>query len=250
MEHALGDEGTLDNVVAGDGRPGAELAEEVPAQERARRLLEEHLGLPSMGHVGCRDLTHALSPEVDHFALRERAGRAVAQVVQRDVAPEAAVGHLAARSGGEPHVHGPALVGLDVTEGDPADRLHPQNRRRRLRDEREHGAGPGVKQERLIGGHEELVEGKPLGADLGDEGGDPVDAVGDFVHGRLHGFHAPMAFRPTGSRSVRNERPSAPRHRARARRHSRVPSGSAARAEDRRRATPPSAWRSRRGAPA
>ena len=116
-----------------------------------------------------------------HLALRERAGRPVAQVVQRHVAAERAVGHLAAGRRREPHVHRAALVGLDVAERDPAQRLDRQDRGHRLGDEREHPADAGVEEQRLVGGDEELVEGEAVGAHLGDPGGDPVDAVGDLV---------------------------------------------------------------------
>ena len=121
---------------------GADLAEQVAAQQRARRLLEQHLCLPSVGDVRRRDLAQTLAADVDHLAFGERAGRAVAEIVQRHVAAECAVGHLALRRCSEPHVHRTAFVGLDVSERDPAQRFDRHDRRHRLGDEREHPRGP------------------------------------------------------------------------------------------------------------
>ena len=54
----------------------------------------------------------------------------------------------------------------------------------RLGDEREHAAGPGVEEQRLVGVDQELVEGEPgRRRDLGHEGRDAVDPVGDLVAG-------------------------------------------------------------------
>ena len=58
--------------------------------------------------------------DVEHLAVAHRPGRTVGQVVQRHHARELAVDDLGLRCGGEELVHGAALVGLDVGEGDPA----------------------------------------------------------------------------------------------------------------------------------
>ena len=46
------------------------------------------------GTCGVSMLAHPLAAEVDDLAVGQRAGRAVAHVVERDVAPERAEGHL------------------------------------------------------------------------------------------------------------------------------------------------------------
>ena len=173
---------------------------QVAAQQRARRLLEQHLRLPAVGHVRGRDLAHPLAAEVDHLALGERAGRAVAQVVERHVAAERAVGDLAARRRREPHVHRAALVGLDVAEADPAQRLDRDHRGHRLGDQREQPAQAGVEQQRLVAGDEELVEGEARRGSPRGPGRDPVDAVGDLVDGRCELVPCTLAWRSVGGR--------------------------------------------------
>ena len=195
MEHLLGGQRRLDDVVGGERRAGADLGEQVAAQQRAGRLLEQHLGLPAVGHVRRRDLAHPLAAEVDHLALGERPGRPVAQVVERHVAAERAVGDLAVRARrratcssrrtrrprrGRSVIQRSDSTGSTVATASATSGNMP--------------ARPGVEQQRLVGGDEELVEGEAVGADLGDPGRDPVDAVGDLVDGGLHGFHAPEAF--------------------------------------------------------
>jgi hypothetical protein len=53
-------------------------------------------------------------------ARRRHARRPIGQIVQRHHAGDRAVDHFGARRIGEEQVHGAALVGFDVPEGDPA----------------------------------------------------------------------------------------------------------------------------------
>jgi hypothetical protein len=82
VEHALGEHRRLDDVVSGERRAGAEVAEQVAAEQRAGRLLEQHLGLPTVGHVRRRDLAKPLAADIDHLSLGEGAWRSVAHVVE------------------------------------------------------------------------------------------------------------------------------------------------------------------------
>ena len=122
----------------------------VAAQQRPGRLLEQDLGLPAVGHMRRRDLPQPLGAEVDHLAILERSGRPVAEVVQRDHAPERPVGDLAVRGGGQPHVHGAALVGLHVSEADPPQGLDGQHAGHGLGHQGERPAGRCGRQ-RLLG---------------------------------------------------------------------------------------------------
>ena len=52
----------------------------------------------------------------------------------------------------------------------------------------EHAASSGVEQQGLLGIDQEVVEGEAGGADVGDEGGQPEDAIGDLVDLDIHGW--------------------------------------------------------------
>ena len=122
--------------------PRTDLGEEVAAQQRAGGLLEEDLGLPAVGHVRRGDLADPLAAEVDaprprRAARGGRSHRSLSEMSQ----PRAPCATWLLGRGREPHVHRAALVGLDVAEGDPAQRLDRQHRGHRLGDQREHARG-------------------------------------------------------------------------------------------------------------
>ena len=104
------------------------------------------------------------------------------------------MGDLRSGGGSEELVHRPALVGLDMSEGDPAQPIERQDGRDRLGDRGEHRPVPGMEEEWLLGVDEELVEAEPVRPDLGQQGGDPVDALSDLVDpGGCHRTPAPCA---------------------------------------------------------
>jgi hypothetical protein len=120
--------------------------------------------------------------EVEDLAVGARAWRPVGEVVERHHAADHAVGDLGPGCGGEPLIHRATLVGLDVAEGDPPQTIHGHDALHGFEHKREHRPRPGVKQQRLVGVDEELVEGKPgWGSNIGHPGRDPVDALGNFV---------------------------------------------------------------------
>jgi hypothetical protein len=132
------------------------------------------------------DVADAVDAELDHLTIRERTRRSVGEVVERHHAAETAVRDLGSRCGREQLVHGAALIGLDVAEGDPPKPLDGRDAGDRVADEREHPARSGVEQQRLLVVDEELVEREASGSDVGDEGREPVDAGSDLIGPRVH----------------------------------------------------------------
>ena len=97
-EHVLGGEGRADHVdVVHERRAVAELAQQVAAEQGAGGLVEEHLGLPAVGHVRGGDGEDRVPADVEGLVgrSRPRGGRS-AQVVERHVAAEGVEGDLAA----------------------------------------------------------------------------------------------------------------------------------------------------------
>jgi hypothetical protein len=101
------------------------------------------------------------------------------------------------------------IVGLDMTEADPAQLFDRYDGRHRFGDQREHAARAGVKQHRLVSQNQELAEAEAFGPDIGHEGRDAMDAGGDFVNA---GGHTQKAFRPRWVRSFQTERSKKQRH--------------------------------------
>ena len=95
-EHALGRQRgpTTSSVVTSAGR-GADLGEQVAAQQRPGRLLEQHLGLPPVGHVRRRDLPQPLPADVEHLPVGEDAGGRSHRSLSETSQPSAAEGDLA-----------------------------------------------------------------------------------------------------------------------------------------------------------
>ena len=178
----------------------AHLGEQVTAQQRSRRLLVEDPGLPGVGHVGCGEVAEALPAEVEHVAVGEGPRRPVGEVVHRHHAAEGAEGHLGSGCGRQPLVQAAALVGLDVTEADPAQAIEGDHRGHRLGHQGEQRPHAGVEQEGLVPVHEDLVERH---ARVGHERRDPVDVVGDLVDGGLHAGLLGVGTGVTRHRSVR-----------------------------------------------
>ena len=162
---------------------------QVAAQQRAGRLLVEDAGVPAVRGMRRIDEAHPLAADVDHLAVGEDAGRPVGEVIQGDEAAGGAVGRRRLRGGGEPFVHGAALVGLEMPEGDPAQPLGGHDAREGVAIERKHLAQSRVEHERLVAEDEELVEGEAgRRGDVRDESGQAENAEGDFIDLGLHGM--------------------------------------------------------------
>ena len=91
------------------------------------------------------------------------------------------MGHFGLRRRGEQLVHGAALVGFDMAEGDPAKPVERGDRGDGLGEEREGGPVSGMEEQGLLVVDEVLVEGEAGRADVGHEGREPVDSLGDLV---------------------------------------------------------------------
>ncbi len=75
-----------------------------------------------------------------------------------------------------------------MAESDPTQLLDRDEPRDRFRERRKHPAQPAMKQHRLIGADEEVIEGEAGGRrDVGHVHGEAINAVGNLVGLDLHG---------------------------------------------------------------
>jgi hypothetical protein len=179
-----------EDVTLGERGRIAHVGEEIAGEERAGGLLVEQTGVPAMGHVRRVEAPHPAAPEVEDLAIRQRARRSRRLVVQPDGAADRAVGHGGVRRGVEPFAERAALVGLDVTEGDPAQAADVHHAGHRLGDGREQRPLAAVEEQGIVRIDQELVEREPAGADRRHKGREPVDPLGDLVDARLHGCYS------------------------------------------------------------
>lgn len=164
-----------------------------------------------MRDVGGRDLQDGSAQprpaDVEDVAVSEGARRSVQHVVEGEHHPCRTVSDLRVGCRGEELVDGPALVGLDVGEGDPAEPVNGQHLRDRVADEWEELTHTGVVKQRFLGVDQELVESKAPRCDLRDAGGDAVDPIRDLVDlGVTHDFLFWVGVCRTGSGTSRRGR--------------------------------------------
>src|SRR3954466_4337724 len=133
-----------------------------------------------MGRVWGVDIAGPLAAaEFQDFAMGEGARRAVGHIVQRYHAARLALRRLGVRCGGEPLIQGAALVCLKVAVGDPAQLPGRYDAADSLMGQREYLARAGVKQQRLVSKHEELVEDESgRRGDLRHKSRQAKDAIG------------------------------------------------------------------------
>ncbi|RNJ49157.1 hypothetical protein D1O30_05635 [Methylocystis hirsuta] len=133
------------------------------------------------------DVAHAPSADVHDFAVGKGARRPVGEIVERHHAGGLAMNHLRLRRRGEPEIHRAAFIGFDMAEGNPAQPLDWHDRGQALRDARKQRTRPAMKQQRLVGVDEELVEGETgRRRDLRHIRRQTIDALGDFIDLRFH----------------------------------------------------------------
>ena len=82
----------------------------------------------------------------------------------------------------------PDFVGLDMAAGRPAQPVERHHALHRIGDQRKQRALAVVEQQRLVGIDQELVEGESRRPDLGQEGRQAIDLVGDLGDFGFHGF--------------------------------------------------------------
>ena len=187
VEPLLGGDRGPDDVAVGERGRVAQVGEEVAAEERARGLLVEQARVPAMGDMRRVDPLHFLASEVEPLAVAQGPGRPIRRVGEPDGAPDAAVRRRRPRRRGEPRVHRAGLVRLDVAERDPPQPPEIENPGRRRGNGWKERSLAAVKEQRLLGVDQELVEGEARRRPRGrDEGREPVHAVGDLVDSRFH----------------------------------------------------------------
>ena len=186
QEHLLTLHRGPDDVTFGDRGTVTRVLPDVAAQQGVRRLLVQHPRFPVVRDVPSVEVPHSLAAEIDHLAVGKLSGWPIGHVVDRDEAAGDAVRDLGVRRGGQPFVHRTALVRFDVTERDPAQRLQGDDLCRCLGDERKHLTRAAMEQQRLVGVHDELVEGEATRGDLGHVRGQAVDPVRNLIDLRLH----------------------------------------------------------------
>src|SRR5674476_595304 len=126
------------------------VSEQVPAQQRLGGFFEQHPGLPCVWDVGCVQVAYAHPAD------------------------------------GEELIHCAALVGLDVTERDPAQPVYRHDPLDGCPDTGQHCAMAGVEQQWLVVVEQELVERESAVSDLRHKGRQPVDPGGDLIGGGGH----------------------------------------------------------------
>src|SRR5580704_6994790 len=62
-----------EDVVLGDRRPVAAVPQDIAAEQRAGRLLEQKLSVPAMRQMRRRQKAHLLAAEINHLIIRDLA---------------------------------------------------------------------------------------------------------------------------------------------------------------------------------
>ena len=117
------------------------------------------------------------------FSICQRSSRAVGDVIDEDKRGDPTADRHGFRRSRKKVVQGPALIRLDVREGDVAKPIHGQNFDHRLTYPRKHAPGTRVEQERVVARDQVLVEVErtwTIGSD--DSLIDAVDARGNIVN--------------------------------------------------------------------
>jgi hypothetical protein len=158
-----GDRGT-DDVALRQGRSVAELGEQVAAQQRPGRFFIDDARFPAMGNVRRVEVANPLAvAELDRLAVLQNPRCAVGHVIQRYQTSGLSVGYLGLRRDCQPLVHRATFIGFEVTISNPAQTFRGDNALQRIEVQREHLAQAGVKHDRLVCEHKELIESDTAG---------------------------------------------------------------------------------------
>ena len=168
MKKLFSSERRSDNISVSKRRPVPCMGEQITAKKGFGRLLENNPRFPVVRNVWRIDVSNLLATEINDLAVGQLARRSIAQVVERDHAAEGTVCDFRAWRGSEEFVHRAAFVGLHMSKGDPAKPFKRNDTGNRLRHEREHASRAGVKDERLVGVDEKLIEREASRRSLGD----------------------------------------------------------------------------------
>ena len=178
----FGLDGRADDVGLGQRWSVAQVSEQIAAQQRPGRLSSNStLASQACGTWGVSMWRTRLAPSsMTSPSAKGRGGRSAISLIET-MQPSPPWATCGVRRGGQELVHGAALVGLDVTERDPAQPLDRHDPLDGFADAGKHRAVAGVEQQRLVVVDQELVEGEPVRADLGHERRQPVDIRCDLV---------------------------------------------------------------------
>ncbi len=112
--------GSVSEALGDDWLDLTMMRNQVRAQQRARRLLKHQPGIPAMWQMRRLQKAEAALAGFNHLTVQQLARRAKSHVINAHPLPDDATGSGALRRKLKPAIDASALVGLIVTEGQPA----------------------------------------------------------------------------------------------------------------------------------
>jgi len=168
MKHLFCSECGPDNITVSKRRSVPGMSEQITTEKGLGRLLENNPRFPVVRNVWRIDVSNLLAAEINDLAVGKLARRSIAQVIERDHTADGTVCDFRAWRGREEFVHRTAFVGLHVSKGDPAEPFKRNDTGNCLRHERKHASRASVKEKRLVGVDEKLIEREAARRCLGD----------------------------------------------------------------------------------
>src|SRR4029077_19465461 len=168
MKHLLRSERGPDDIIISKRRSVAGVGKEIATKKGLGRLLKNDPRFPVVRNVWRIDVPNLFAAEINDLAVGQLARRSIAQVIERDHTADGTVCDFCAWRGSEEIVHRTAFVGFHVSKGDPAEPFKRNDTGNRLRHERKHASRASVKEKRLVGVDEKLIEREAVRRCLGD----------------------------------------------------------------------------------